>query len=202
MADRAHFPVEDADDAGLGGVEDDVVDLVVAVHEGRAVFGLGLGVFEEGHHLVVVRDFPDGFVGVFVAGLGLAFADGGECFELAVVEAALSAEVGEADARGVDAVEFREGRHGAVPHLAALWGGYVGEGGVFEDAAVEEGHDVEGGADDGVVFAEAVGLWDGDVGGFQGVQDAVFAVDLVGCLGEEFAWGFLAHDILAAVWGF
>jgi hypothetical protein len=29
---------------------------------------------------------------------------------------------------------------------------------------VEEGHDVEGSAEDGVVFAESVGGWDGDVG--------------------------------------
>ena len=182
VADGAHLPVEDSDDAGLGLVEDDVVDLVVAVHKRRPVLGLRAGVLEEADHLVVVRDHSDGFVGVFVTGLRLAFRDGGEGLELAVVEAALSAELFEADAFGVDAVEFGESGYCAVPHVSSVFRSYVWEGWVFEDAAVEEGHDVESGANDGVIFAETVCLWDRHVGVLQSVQDAVLAVDLVGGL--------------------
>jgi small ligand-binding sensory domain FIST len=88
-----------------------------------------------------------------------------------------------------------------VPHLSSLCSAHVRKSGVFEDAAVEERHDVEGGADDRVVFAEAESLRDGHVGVLESVQDAVLAVDLVGCLGEELSWGLLAHDILLAICG-
>lgn len=81
-------------------------------------------------------------------------------------------------------------------------GGDVGQGRVFEDAAVEEGHDVEGGAYDAVVFTETEGAWDGHVGLLEGVDDAVFAVDLMGGLGEELARRLLSHDIFGAIGGF
>jgi len=184
VADGAHLPVEDADNAGLGLVEDDIVDFVVAVHERRPILGLRARILEEADHLVVVRDHPDGFVGVLVAGLRLALRNGGEGLELSVVESAMSAEFLETDAFGVDAVEFGESGYGAVPHVSSVFGGYVWEGWVFEDAAVEERHDVEGGTDDGVILAKTVCLRDWYIGVLQGVQDAVLAVDLVGGLGE------------------
>ena len=87
VADGGHFPVEDADDARLSFVEDDVVDFVVAVDEGGAVLGLGGRVFEEGDHVVLVRDFADGFAGFLVFGRGLGLADGVEGGDLPVVEA-------------------------------------------------------------------------------------------------------------------
>ena len=61
-----------------------------------------------------------------------------------------------------------------------MGGGDVGKAGVLEDAALEEGHDVEGGADDGVVFAEAEGARDGDGGGLHGVDDAVLEERVIG----------------------
>lgn len=49
MADCRELPVKDPDDVRLGLVEDEVVDLVVAVDHRRPVFGLGHG--EETHLL-------------------------------------------------------------------------------------------------------------------------------------------------------
>lgn len=49
MADCRELPVKDPDDVRLGLVEDEVVDLVVAVDHCRPVFGLGHG--EETHLL-------------------------------------------------------------------------------------------------------------------------------------------------------
>lgn len=62
------------------------------------------------------------------------------------------------------------------------------------DAAVQVLHDVEGGADDGGIFAEAVDFWDWDVGGLEGGEDAVFALDFVGGFGDEGAGGLFAED--------
>lgn len=70
-----------------------------------------------------------------------------------------------------------------------------------DDAAVKELHYVEGGIDDGVVFAEAVDAGDGDVGVFQGAQDAVFALDFVGGFGDEFPRGLFAEDVFGGIGG-
>lgn len=96
-------------------MEHDVVDLVVAVHKRRAVFGLRVGIREEGDHVVLVRDLADGLAGVFVFGCGLREGDCVEGGDLAVVEARGLAVGGEVDRGGLDAVEFGEGGYGGVP---------------------------------------------------------------------------------------
>nr|POF25990.1 putative methylmalonate-semialdehyde dehydrogenase [acylating], mitochondrial [Quercus suber] len=200
VADGGHLPVEDADDARLGAVEDDVVDLVVAVHEGAAVARLRRRLPEEGHHVVVVRDVADGLARVDVLGRGLRFRQRRERLQLPVVEAVGASEVLQPDARRRHAVELRQRRDGRPPQLFALGSrGRFGHGGVFEDAPIQEGHDVELGPDDGLIITHAEGTWDGHVRGFEGMDDAVFAVDLMGGLGEQFPRGLLAHDISVAV---
>lgn len=71
MADGGEFPVEDADDFGQGGVVDEVVDLVVTVHQGGAVARLGGWVLEECYHVPEMWDVADGALGVDVDGAGL-----------------------------------------------------------------------------------------------------------------------------------
>lgn len=71
---------------------------------------------------------------------------------------------------------------GEIVHLRALFGRYVWNGWVLEDAAIEELHDVEVCADDFLILTEAEGLWDRDVGVLERVEDPVLAVDLVGRL--------------------
>lgn len=108
MPDGRHLPIQDSNDAGLGLVEHEVVDLVVAVDERRAVLGLFLLLAEELGHFVEVGDVTDRFVGVDVFGFGLVGGDGGEGLDLPVVEAVVPAEAGQADFLVVDAVKFRE----------------------------------------------------------------------------------------------
>ena len=115
VADCAHFPVEDAYHPRLRLVENDIVDLVVAVDEGRAVGGLRRRVAEERDHLVLVRDLAHGDVRFDVLGGGLGERDGVEGGDLAVVEAGGFAVGAEVDGGGGDAVEFREGGYGGVP---------------------------------------------------------------------------------------
>ena len=111
VADGGHLPVENADDARLGFVEDHVVDFVVAVDQCGAVFRLSRFVLEELQHLVDVRDGADGDVGFDVGGLGLVRGEGREGLDLAVVEVGVAAEGGHVDGGVfvVDAVEGGEG---------------------------------------------------------------------------------------------
>jgi hypothetical protein len=67
-------------------------------------------------------------------------------------------------------------------HLRSLLWRYVGNRWVFEDAAVEELHDVEVAANDRFILTQREGLRYGYISVFEGVEDAVFAVDLVCCL--------------------
>lgn len=196
VPDGAHLPVEDAGDVGGGGVEDDVVDLVVAVDEGGAVAGAQGGVGEEGHQLVHVRDLADGLPCVDVARPRLRVADLPPRRQLPVVEPAALAEGTQPHAVRVHAVQGSQGLDGGAPEIGALLGVRGrGHGGVFEDPPADEGHDVEGRADDGHVLAEAVGSGHGDVGVLEGGDDAVFALDLVGGLGDELARWLLAQDV-------
>lgn len=64
-----------------------VVDFVVAMDEGCAVFGLRGLVGEEGDHVVLVGDLADGLAGLFVFCCGLGLRDCVEGGDLAVVEA-------------------------------------------------------------------------------------------------------------------
>lgn len=234
VADSGHLPVEDADDARLRLVEDDVVDLVVAVHEGAAVARLRASVREEGHHVVVVRNLADRLVAVDVARLGLRFRDRGEGRELPVEEAGRLAKVGHVDVARFDAMEFGQRADGVVPpggalaclynyvhcilsehvaqvpvvldrpahslyvHLRPVLDAHVGQARILKDAPIQELHDVERGADDGVIFAQAVRLRYRHVRFGERGNDAVLAVDLVRRLREQLARGLLAQHKLGA----
>lgn len=73
-------------------MEDQIVDFVVAVDEGRSVLGLLLLFLEELGHLTEVRDVADGFLGIDILGFCLVGGDCGEGLDLAVVEAVVPAE--------------------------------------------------------------------------------------------------------------
>lgn len=86
MSDCGHFPVEDADYAGFGGMEDEIVDFEVAVEEDAAIFGLGGGLGEVGEEILKVRELADGDPRVDVLCGSLGLREGGEGFDLSGVE--------------------------------------------------------------------------------------------------------------------
>lgn len=179
-------------------VEDQVVNLEVSVDQRPLVRRLGLPIAEKGHELLEEGELSDLLFCVHVLDRGLGTADLLPGGDLPVVEAVVAAEALQPDAFWVDAVEFGQGADGVGPDGAAVVGEDVGDDGVFEDAPVEELHDVEGGADDRVIFAEAVGSGHGDVGGGEGGDDAVLALDLVGGFGDELSGRLLAEDVAVA----
>lgn len=80
-------------------------------------------------------------------------------------------------------------------HLRSLFGCYARNCGIFEDAAIEEFHNVEVAAYHTLILAECVGFWNGDVGLLKGVNDAVFAVDFMGCLEQVVSVPAMRVDI-------
>jgi hypothetical protein len=87
-------------------MEDHVVNLVVAVHEGASVEWLGGLVGEEAHHVHEVGQFANGLLGLDVDGLRLRVGHGGKSGDLAVVVAGRLAESLKADRLGDDPVEL------------------------------------------------------------------------------------------------
>lgn len=106
MADRRHLPVQNADDARLCLVEDHVVNLVVAVHEGASVEWLGSLIGEEAHHVHEVGQFANGLLGLDVDGLRLRIGHGGKGRDLAVVVAGRLAKSLQADRLGDNPMEL------------------------------------------------------------------------------------------------
>lgn len=99
-------------------------------------------------------------------------------------------------------MEFPKSSHRTPPHFLPIRRRDIGDSGILEDASGEEFHDVEGGADDVFILAEADGAGDGDVGVVgEGVDDVVFAVYAVGGAGEEAAGGLFAQDVFVSGFG-
>ena len=182
-------------------MEDNVVNLVISVDGLSPILGLRRVIREEGQHIREVRDVAHGLLAVDVDGLRLRCADRLERLDLAVVEASWLTVRLQAHGLWVDAVQLCEGANRLVPHLSPLRGCHTGNCWVFDDAPVQELHNVEGRADDAVIFAQTVDLRDRDVGVLQRVQNPMLALDLVRRLGEQFSWWFLAHYILVACGG-
>ena len=149
MAERRELPVEHRDDARLGRVKHQVVEPVVAVHDAhlrlvaRARRNVRRQPFDEPvHRLDRLGDRGEVLLG--------------PAADLALEVVARLAVVGQADAgrldrvqRGDDAVHLvvDRGAAGVVERRQRL---------VPEHAAVDELHDVEGAADDALVFAQQV----------------------------------------------
>lgn len=98
--------LENTDDSRFGLVEDDIVDLVVAMNESSSVLRLCLLLRKERHHFVKVWDLSHCFLGFNVDSLGLVFGQRLEKAKLPVVEARWFAESREVHRGGIDTMEL------------------------------------------------------------------------------------------------
>lgn len=94
-------------------MEDEVIDLIVAVDGDASVFWLVRA--EELYDLLHARDGADGLSGFHVYGGGLGFSQRREGGDLAVVETRWLAECLEPYGCWVETVEFCERLYGVVP---------------------------------------------------------------------------------------
>lgn len=179
-------------------MKDQVVNPKVPVDQGGAMDRLVRPAGKKAHHILHVRQRPDRLPRLLVPRRRLGLADGLPRVQLAGIEAGRAAEGAEADRARVEAVQAGQDAHGVDPHGGALGAGGGGHGRVLEDAAVEEGHEVEGRADDGRVLAQGQDARDRHVGGGQGGQHAVLALDLVGLRGQHGAGRLLAQHVARA----
>lgn len=182
MADGRQLPVEDGDQPGLGRVEHDVLEPVVAVGDG---------------HRVVGRDPPGQLLDQrlhlrdqLAFGAPVLF---GPAADLAFEVAARPAVVAEAGGDEVDLVQPGEGGAQFVIDRRPFGGRQAWQGGVPEDAAFHVVHDIEAGADDRVVLAQRAHAGHGHVT-LQRLHGPVLAIDLVGA-GQQHAGRLLAQDI-------
>ena len=187
MAEGRQLPVEHRDDARLGGVEHDVLEPVVAMRDGRGVFG-GHAAGSSSIRRLHRRD---------LRGLGAAVLFG-PAVDLAGEVVARPAVVGEPDRRVVDPVQPRQHRVQLVVDRRPLGRLDSGQPRVAENAAGEEIHHVEGGADHALVEAQGAHLRHREAAVAQRLHHPVFAVDLVGA-GEQLSGRLLAqHQLVVA----
>ncbi len=186
MAECAEFPVEHGDDARLSRVNDRVPQPVVAVVDAGLVAGRDIcrqPLLEVFHRRQVVR----------ARQVVLARPAG----DLALDVLALAAVIAEADLSVVDIVQAGQHVVHRIEDLAAVGGRHGLHPVVGEDAAGQEFHDVEGGADHAVVLTERVGPGHRHVGMVrQGLDHAVLSVDLMGRR-QQFARRLLAQHVHA-----
>lgn len=87
-------------------MENNVINLVISMHERRLILRLRLLLSKKLDHIIVMRDLAHGDLGVDIDRLSLSFGDRGKGLELAIVEIVRSTEVFESDGFGRYAVEF------------------------------------------------------------------------------------------------
>jgi hypothetical protein len=163
VAQGGQLPVQHGNHARLGGVEHQVVQAEVAVHDGHAAFvarwpACGRAAI---HQLVHLGD-----------GLG----DGGHVLlapaaDLALEVVAALAVVARPCGK-LHAVQRRDHAVHLVVDGGALGRRHAGQGLVPQHAAFHELHDVEGAADDGFVLAQRIHVRHGHVGAGQAAHHA------------------------------
>lgn len=193
--------LQDSNDSRLRLVKDQVINLVIPMHQRCPISRLPLLVHKEPNRFLEPRQPADLLARFHILNRLLRHANRAPRLNLAVVKAARLPVLPQPNLFVVDGVEARQRLNRGLPHGGPLLRAHVGQRKILDDAAVQKLHNVERRADDGVVLAEAVGLRDGDVGVFEGMHDAVLALDFVRRLGDKFAGGLFAHDKLARVGG-
>lgn len=169
MPQCRELPVEHGDDARLGRMEDHVVHPEVAMHQRGFLAGRDIGrqPFDQPVHgrnlfglrcLVLLAPAGD-LAGKVIAGLAIGFQPDGLVVDLV--------QGGDGAVHGIE---------DAGPFIAA----HARQALVPEDAALDAVHDVEGGADDAVVLAQAIAACHRNIGLCQRGDHAVFAVNRMG----------------------
>src|SRR5271154_2722315 len=88
---------------------------------------------------------------------------------------------------------------GCDSHFSPVLWADSGEMWLCHHPAIQEFHDVERCPYHTTILAKAICFGYGHVCILQGMNNAVFSVDLVGCLGQQLARRLLSHDIFGAI---
>lgn len=84
-------------------------------------------------------------------------------------------------------------------HLCSVLLGHVRQPGICHDSPIHKFHNVEGCAHPVGILAQTIGLGHRYCRVFESMDYAIFPLDLVGSLGEEWPGRLLAHDISLAI---
>lgn len=119
MTNSGHLPIQNSNHPRLGSMEDQIVNLEIAVHEGSPVAGLRRLVREESHHVVEMRQFANRLLGIGVGDLRLRLGDGCEGCDLPIEESCVLAEFLEAYRLGDHAVELGQCLNRILPPVVS-----------------------------------------------------------------------------------
>ncbi len=196
-----------------------IINLVVAMNQGRPVLWLRGGIFEEGDHLIEMRNLADGDSGINIHRRCLRRGNRGKGLDLPIVEARWFAKIRQTNGVWIDSMEFAQCPYGIMPpatvrrslpsdggrgvtlHLRPFAGWHARERGIFENPTFHKVHDVERSANDSIVFTQNVGLGRWNITLFEGAYDAVFSLNLVGGFGEQLAGRLLAQHVSFSICG-
>ena len=188
MPQGGELPVEDGENSRLARMENQIVEAVIAVHDGGFV-ACGNVVRQPGDEIVHGLDFFR-FGGLVL----LAPAP-----DLAREIIAGLAEIGQADGLVIHLVQHRDDAVHFVVDRGALGLGHAGQGLIPQHAPLDAVHDVEGAPDHALVLAQGVGLGYRDIGLAQRGDHAELALDRMR-RGQQFRRGpgLGAHRIALA----
>ena len=139
-AKRAELPVENADHAILRRVEDEVVELVVAMHDSHASFALVWQVpLIPRDELAPTGDFPHQLSGIDILNRGLRECDLGKGLDLTREVRLVRAEVLQADVLRVERGERAQRAHRGEPAVYLREkGNSLRRAGEWDDSRKEE----------------------------------------------------------------
>ena len=173
VAQRGQLPVQHGQYARLGGVEQQVVEPEVAMHDGDQAFVARAGRDVGGQPLHQAVHLGDGLGD----GGGVLFAPAAY---LAFKVVAGFAVVGQAAFGELHLVQCGDHAVHFVVNLAALRFAHAGQGLVPEHAAFDKLHHIKGAAYHGLVFAEAIHLRHRHIGALQALHDLELALHRMG----------------------
>lgn len=96
-------------------MEDNIIDLVIAMDEGASVVGLSLWISKKLYHVVKVWNLSNWLACLLGDGLGLSSLYGIECPQLTIVEARGLSKLLHIHAGWYDAVKFGQGLNSIFP---------------------------------------------------------------------------------------
>lgn len=158
-----------------------------------------------------MRDLTNRDLRFDVDSLSLRCRNRTEGLDLTIVKSRRPSEISKTNRAWVDAMKLGKSAYRIMPpkvresclcglkarcsHFVSRIRSNARERRVFDYPAVQEFHNIEWGSYHLWILTQAVGLWDGNIGLLQGMDDPILPFDLVGCLGKQTPWRLLAYDI-------
>ena len=178
---------------------DEVVYLVVSMDEGSSILWLCVRVSQKRDDVSEMWNIPNGMFVFDIDNLRLRSGYRAKSLQLSVVETCMLPEAREIHRSGVYSMHLRYGPDGITPHIVSISSCYAWKGRVFENASIQEFHDIERCSDHRDILTETICFWHVHICSLQCMNDLIFSLHLMGGLGHQLPRRLLAKYIFLAV---